>query len=1227
MARKRGAPSKWNAEQQEFLLDQYHVFESAQRTNKLPDFWPKMEREFFKRWPEQDVLGIIVTEDDGSAEDPTTMSREDAKRLGEAEKSRKKQLASWFNNQGQKIKRQRDTVAPSKSGSLAAKLFKQLSKKRRRLQEVEIFQKRNKRLIDDAVQAKLKKAKKNGDDSSDDDDSSSDDNDDSSSSEHSSTSSDDDNNDHSDSDNEGATSKPKMDIKRRAKVMRVRRKIVQKLWKNATAAEKATVREIYTQQQAHVVEDIFDKPIGERTPEEIQSALDELPGIVAEFHAGIFAMTGWLGVTLLGGPTPEEGGAVTQKTGDVPSATLSDSDSARITYLLATQCRKTRATPVGSAAEWADDRYVKYSLNTEPLATSIPPSTSAGIIHQKLTSDFRYVRLDGEPCRREMVVNLRCIIYGVGRSYGTRAQTNGAPHSRRACIVLLFERACLRPATAHAWSLVHADMLALISEASRSGSSSLDSSKARTKTFSKKYCSGTSPGGLTLAESIQDWDNVIRGVGQSLKRCNPREMRKLRALNPGATASESSVPAISNSEPSTGISTLPATKMGKNGLPLKPTKTSRKESRAAKRVAAKAATAASASASVSAGPEHDNSESMLDNLLPFDSDTQEPIENGGAGMAPLWLNDDDIPIDPVLRSAATPAVLDATLLADPPAATAHTPFDSDNPIIEAFGALAPTPARPSYQSLELSLQGFVYPPPSTTPRTTPPVASSPVPPFSKTPRTTPPAPTCASPTAPSASAMSRSMPMVSLPLTSPRTMPPVLPALTTPRSTPLVPSAPASVPLARPAWTTPRTTPPAPSRSPVTPPVSMTPHTTPLLPPAPPGSTMPRTTPPAPTGTPVAPPTLTPHRTTPPRPPVAPPASTPPHRTPLVPPAPTGTPPTPPRSTTLHTTLPALTAPRTTLPASTRPSGAHPASTTPHPTPAMLACCRRRPSPSRGHSAMPPRTTTASRARGRGSRGGHRGRGGGSGRSVTARDAGFTFLQTYDAEGQPIPLSLDTPLPGPLPREVEQVRSRERARDKAAEAARADAEWRKSLVHNPAGGADLVVLLPLKPRRKNGEDTSLELPEGSKRVRKPAVSREMPVPLSARPVPGVADARQVQLDQELLERLQNGKGTKKRKHKDDSENSKVDVENTAPVTKKDFVNEVVIWDTIKNVIEVSTSTEAFIANGEGAGERTPQQQGTDSVFKGMELHNGPDFSRNLSRHQYLGEVKKGFVTH
>ncbi|KAF8172175.1 hypothetical protein K438DRAFT_1772809 [Mycena galopus ATCC 62051] len=221
-----------------------------------------MERKYFKLWPEEDVLDIVAPEDDGSGDAPAAMSVEDAKILGNATAVRKKQLTSWFNNQGQKIKRQMDTVGPSKSGSYVAKLFKRLSKRRHRLQEVEIFQKRNKRLINDA---------------------------------------------------KGAGSKPKLDLKGRLEVMRARQKIVQKLWKRATAAEKAAVRK-YMKQQAHITEDLFDKPIEDRTPEEIQSALNELPAIIAQFHDGIYMMTGWLGATLLGGPTPEEGAAVSQKT-------------------------------------------------------------------------------------------------------------------------------------------------------------------------------------------------------------------------------------------------------------------------------------------------------------------------------------------------------------------------------------------------------------------------------------------------------------------------------------------------------------------------------------------------------------------------------------------------------------------------------------------------------------------------------------------------------------------------------------------------------------------------------------------------------------------------------------------------------------------------------------------------------------------------------------------------
>ncbi|KAF7349528.1 hypothetical protein MSAN_01743200 [Mycena sanguinolenta] len=924
--RKRGAQTKWNTEQLEFFLGQYPTFEAAQRSTKLQEFWPKVEREYFVLWPEEDALGIVVPEDDGSGDAPPAMSKEDAKRLGEATAMRKK---------------------------------------------VEIFQKRNKRLIDDAVKAKLAKQKKKAEEGSgsdhdesssggDESSSSSDDDSSSSSDDDDSSSCDDERN--SGSDEVGCsqnTPKPKLDSKARAKIMRIRRKIVQKLWSKASAAEKATVREIYTQQEAHIVDDIFDTPIEERTPEQIQSALDELPGIVAEFHAGIYTMTGWLGVTVLGGPTPEDGGAVTQKT----------------------------------------------------------------------------------------------------------------------------------------------------------------------------YCSGTSPGGLTLAESIQDWENVIRGVGQWLKRCNSREVRQRRALSAQPMTSNSSVPASTISESSLDKSTAPPTRTEKNGLPKKPTKKALKESRAAKRASlaiAKRATEASAAvtqavAAAELGFEKDQ-DGVLDDLLRIDD--QEPVHHGGAGMAPSWLNDGDIPFDPTLCSTVTPIVSAPT----PPDLGTTTAPRNNNPIIQAFGALAPVPERASFQSLESSVRGFVYNP--STPSLTPPVVTPP--------RTT-------------AGMSPPSTTVVTTPYaTSP--VPPARPATTTAATTP------PSTPLAPPPLTTSRTTSPVPPTRPVT---TTVPAIPPSTPPVPLASTTPHTTP-------SVPPAKTMVATTPRS---MPPASTNPPTTPPVPPAktaavatPCSMPPVPPALTTPLITPPVLparttaaTTPRLTPsmpPASTTPCTTPPvplAATPPVPVLSATAFPESRPLCNAPVEPTALRTTKAPGGRGGGRRGGNRGRGSRSGRPATARDEGFTFLQTYDESGQAIPLSLDTLLPGPSLHEVQQVRNREKARDKAAEAARAEAAWRQSLVHNPAGGADLVILPPLKPRRKDTEDTSLELPEGSKRVRKPAASREMPVPLSARPIPGAADARQAQLDQELLKKLQGGKQgneTKKRKHRNDLENSGADVESTAPVAKK-----------------------------------------------------------------------------
>ncbi|KAF7336356.1 hypothetical protein MVEN_02184100 [Mycena venus] len=128
--------------------------------------------------------------------------------------------------------------------------------------------------------------------------------------------------------------------------------------------------------------------------------------------------------------------------------------------------------------------------------------------------------------------------------------------------------------------------------------------------------------------------------------------------------------------------------------------------------------------------------------------------------------------------------------------------------------------------------------------------------------------------------------------------------------------------------------------------------------------------------------------------------------------------------------------------------------------------------------------------------------------------------QTHDKDGTPIPLPLSA-VAIPLQHEMREIRGKERVQDKTARAAEAKEAWVQSLLRNPDGGTNLVIVPPLKPRRRAVEDMALTLPlpEGLKRIRKPAASREMPVPVSVRPVSGAADARQKKLDTELLAKL------------------------------------------------------------------------------------------------------------
>jgi hypothetical protein len=200
-------------------------------------------------------------------------------------------LLSWFNNRSQKLKKSDNKFSPSKAGSLAVKLFKSIVKKRRRLQEVEMFQKRNKELIDAAVKKEMAKKAKPKDGTlrtndkggcSDGDSGSGSDDDDTHDDDSSSSDSGDDSNSDDDSNMKDSTStggrfkrkaKAKMDRKARANAMSLRRKIAQKLWENAPAEEKEIVGKLYREQKGIIAYDVLDKPVEERTPEEIQSSV------------------------------------------------------------------------------------------------------------------------------------------------------------------------------------------------------------------------------------------------------------------------------------------------------------------------------------------------------------------------------------------------------------------------------------------------------------------------------------------------------------------------------------------------------------------------------------------------------------------------------------------------------------------------------------------------------------------------------------------------------------------------------------------------------------------------------------------------------------------------------------------------------------------------------------------------------------------------------------------
>ncbi|KAJ7092915.1 hypothetical protein B0H15DRAFT_947729 [Mycena belliarum] len=379
--KSRGRKTKMLPEQTVFLEGKFDDFDRKRRSGRLQGFWTKVENQWFRKWPEEAVLGIpLASPDEDAADGEPTISAADTLELGIATKTRKLQIHHWFNNRNQKLQKQSGLAkGSSASGNLAVKLFKDVRTRTRKLQAVEIYQKRHKDVIDESVKAALALlAAKNA--SSDSSGSSGDSSSSSSESDSSSSSSPDESGD----DNMAASlniltagrfkakrqgtsdKRAKALKKKRSDLLTMRRRIAQKMFDEEDQAERDAVNKLYRDQKGvGVACDELDTSSEDRTPEELQAAQDQLEGIVAEFHAGIERMTGFLGVTLLGGPVPSQGGRVQTK------AYCSGETAAGLS--LAQSIRDFDKIVVGATGEWLGRCFSKDVRRARALA---PPTTN-----------------------------------------------------------------------------------------------------------------------------------------------------------------------------------------------------------------------------------------------------------------------------------------------------------------------------------------------------------------------------------------------------------------------------------------------------------------------------------------------------------------------------------------------------------------------------------------------------------------------------------------------------------------------------------------------------------------------------------------------------------------------------------------------------------------------------------------------------------------------------------
>ncbi|KAJ6566707.1 hypothetical protein B0H19DRAFT_1066991 [Mycena capillaripes] len=287
------APQPWSTPEQRTFLDSWMPdFIKRQAEGKLTLFWAPLLEAWFRRWPEHTLLGLPMPNDRSAR--PLTV--QETETLGAAIVVRKGRLENYFRNNRRKIGNANTPGGASASTSTGAtglalqNLFLQNAPKRRRAhQPIEVFQKHNKAAIrealDEAGYNTLNEEKMA-----------------------------DDVDDWADESEDTAAARIKATKSER---MCLRTRVVQALWAEASVEEREAVEAEVTREKL----EIYDQEIaadrftasGERTPAQFQEAIDALDGILAHLHKATYNASGWVGMTIVGGPNPRHDGELSFK--------------------------------------------------------------------------------------------------------------------------------------------------------------------------------------------------------------------------------------------------------------------------------------------------------------------------------------------------------------------------------------------------------------------------------------------------------------------------------------------------------------------------------------------------------------------------------------------------------------------------------------------------------------------------------------------------------------------------------------------------------------------------------------------------------------------------------------------------------------------------------------------------------------------------------------------------